>query len=73
MPDIEVSIEVYCKNCGAGLCNNTSVGHTHGRGAPYFEVNPCDKCLEEAREDGKNEGYKEGYADKEKELEKANP
>ena len=71
MPSIDVEIEVYC-SCGAGLCRQTSVGNTRGRGQPFFEVQPCEKCLEKALDDGKDKGYQEGYdagySDKEKEL-----
>lgn len=61
MTEITIDIQIYCGNCGAGLCRNTS-----GRGG-CFTVDPCEKCLEDARKeghsDGYDEGYNEGYAD----------
>jgi len=55
MPLIE--FEVWC-SCGNGLCNQT----TNVRGG--VEVEPCEKCLERA----KDEGYNEGYEAKDKEI-----
>lgn len=58
MPDININIEIYC-SCGNGLCNQTSSGSTKGRGQEYFTVEPCDKCLEFAKENGYSKGYKD--------------
>lgn len=69
MPSVEVEIEVYC-SCGEGLCRQTSVGNTRGRGQQYFTVEPCQKCLEAEHDKGHRKGYDEGYVDKEKEIEK---
>lgn len=69
MPSVEVEIEVFCKRCGIGICNNTNVGRTKGRGQQYFEVEPCEKCLENE----KNEGYEAGYEAARKEFERAEP
>lgn len=63
MPEISVEIEIYC-SCGEGLCGNTSSGRTSGRGQEYFTVEPCEKCLEHARD--------EWYAQAIRELEKDN-
>jgi len=51
MPDVTVEIEVYCASCGAGLCNQTesTIGGHHGK--PQFRVEPCERCLAEARSD----------------------
>jgi hypothetical protein len=54
-----VEIEVYC-SCGEGLCRQTKSGETRGRVQPFFEVSPCEKCLEKAREEGQDAGYEEG-------------
>ena len=70
MPSVEVEIEVYCKGCGRGMCNNTRVGKTNGRGQEYFDVEPCEYCLDKAKEEGKKEGYDEGYEEARKEFEK---
>lgn len=58
MPEIGVNIELYCI-CGNGLCNNATAGHTRGRGEAFFEIEPCEKCLEKAKEEGKEEAEKE--------------
>jgi hypothetical protein len=54
--NIDVEVEIYCANCGAGLCNQSKSGNTRGRNQAFIEVTPCEKCLETA----KNEGYEEG-------------
>ena len=61
MPGVEVNIEIYC-SCGEGICNHT-VGGTDYRGNPIFTVEPCEKCLERAKEEGRDEGYNEGIKD----------
>ena len=58
MPSIE--FEVWC-SCGNGLCNQT----TEVRGGICVE--PCEKCLEKARD----EGYDNGYSECEVEYDKA--
>ena len=50
----EVTIAVWC-SCGAGLC-----GQAKG-GTGDITVDPCEKCLEEARDEGDDEGYQRGY------------
>ena len=50
MPSLE--FEVWC-SCGNGLCNQTR----DRKGG--IEVEPCEKCLEVAREEGRDEGYNE--------------
>ena len=65
MPEIEVSVSVYC-SCGEGLCNQSSSGSN--RNGAFITVEPCAKCLESAKEEGKKEGYDEGYSDKEQEI-----
>lgn len=58
MPSLE--FEVWC-SCGNGLCNQTK----EVRGG--IEVEPCEKCLDEARADGHDAGYDEGYNEGNKE------
>ena len=55
MPEFEttVSFEVFCGDCGVGLCGQTSV-----RGMD-ITVNACSNCVEIAREEGRTEGYAE--------------
>lgn len=55
MPIAEIDIEIYCGKCGAGMCNNTSFASTRNRSQPSFRVDPCEKCLEEARQEGRDE------------------
>jgi hypothetical protein len=62
MPEfnIDVEFEVWC-SCGEGLCGQ-SEGNNRGRnGSPGVIVEPCQKCLDTA----KNEGYENGYQDAE--------
>ena len=54
MPDVKVEIQVWC-SCGEGLCGQ-SKGVFGG-----IHVEPCPKCLEEAKKEGFDEGYSEGY------------
>ena len=54
MPEFEtsVNIELYCGACGVGLCSNASGGKTSRRGQPFFDIDPCEKCLESTRQEG---------------------
>lgn len=52
MPYVEVEIQVWC-SCGAGLCG-TSTG---GNGGVIVE--PCERCLAEAKKESFDEGYEE--------------
>ena len=51
MPEIDFS--VYC-SCGNGLCRQTTVNGTN------IEVEPCERCLKEARDGGYDKGYDDG-------------
>lgn len=46
---------VYCGNCGAGLCDDTDVSQGN-----RVKVQPCEKCIESAREEGDAAGYQRG-------------
>lgn len=59
--EVEVEFEVFCARCGAGLCNQSEGGNTNGRRFPYVSVEPCNNCLESAKDDGYYKGYSEGY------------
>ena len=50
MPEITIDVEIWC-SCGAGLCHQAAA-HRSGRG---IVVEPCEKCLADA----KSEGYQE--------------
>ena len=53
----ELSFEVYCAKCGAGLCGVTTVSGFD------VSVEPCANCLEIERETGYDDGYNNGYED----------
>lgn len=61
MPDITVNVEVYCARCGEGLCGQTDSIRGYNRGEPQFRVEPCEKCLDVAKDVGDDEGYSRGY------------
>lgn len=69
MPEIthEVSIEfyVYCANCGEGLCRNTTVDTMRASGTPRVNVDPCPKCISDAKAEGYQEGYQKAEEDHE--------
>jgi hypothetical protein len=48
----DIEFEVWC-SCGAGLCNATKTSGTS------VTVEPCESCLDAAREEGKEEGRQE--------------
>ena len=58
MPLIETEIEVYC-SCGNGLCGQSKVANN--RRGQAITVEPCQKCLDAAKEEGAKDGYNEGY------------
>jgi len=67
MPDVTIDVEVYCARCGAGLCNQTESTFTRTRQQPSFRVEPCEKCLEAAREEGYDAGLDAGQAEEREE------
>jgi len=54
MPKINIDVDIWC-SCGNGLCSQTQV--QYGRGDPGLIVEPCEKCLADARDAGFREGY----------------
>ncbi len=60
MPEIPVNIELYCAGCRQGICNNATAGTTKTRREACFDIEPCEKCLQRAREEGYEEGYQAG-------------
>ena len=58
MPDLTVDINVYC-SCGEGLCNQSKI--KNDRYGISLTVEPCQKCLDRAKDSGKDEGESEGY------------
>lgn len=49
--------EVYCANCGEGLCKLTTVDERSG---VNLEIKPCPKCLEDAENKGFDKGFING-------------
>lgn len=45
MPSMSLFFEVYCAQCGAGLCDEVEVKHESGKPRAVF-VRPCRVCLE---------------------------
>ena len=69
----EVEFEVFC-SCGNGICNNSVGRNSRTRGIPQVVVEPCELCMERAKNDsydkGHSEGYDEGYDKAREELDK---
>jgi hypothetical protein len=56
---VDFEFEVFCANCGAGLCGNCTESFTRGRGMPCIQITPCDTCISNARDEGYNVGVNE--------------
>jgi len=54
--EAEVEVEVICLRCGRDL--QTTVEYR--RGGPVILVEPCDNCIEDAKNEGYDKGYDEG-------------
>ena len=63
MPEISVEVEILC-DCGNGLCGQTRV--SKNRGMPQIVIEPCEKCLEKARNLAFDGGLEEAYKQQEK-------
>lgn len=50
-----VAFEVYCGNCGAGICHGASTMRTRTRGMARVDVEPCEKCVAQSRLEVKEE------------------
>ena len=67
MPDFNVTFEVFCAECGNGLCNvsETGEGRLQNARGLWVKVSPCEKCMTSSKssgyDDGHGEGYDEGY------------
>lgn len=64
MPDITIDVDVLCSRCGDVLSNQTEFkeGYQH---AKELHVNPCEKCLDVAKDEGDDLGYERGLKDAE--------
>jgi len=65
MPTIEAVFEIWCAVCGDGLCNNVNAEHPgyHPSASNPLIIDPCEKCLDAAREEGYQKGYQEAADD----------
>jgi len=62
--ETEIVTEAYCETCGSELSVRRAeeTRQNEEKRTIAYHVDPCDKCLEAAREEGRNEGYDEGAA-----------
>lgn len=58
----EISIEVYC-SCGNGLCNQTTC-KKYG----VITIEPCEDCLQKAKEEGYNAGAHDGQNERDNRI-----
>lgn len=65
MPTIETSIEfeAFCAVCKKGICANFEYRTSMNRGAHQFTVEPCERCLGDAKQEGLEEGHEKGLRD----------
>ena len=57
--EVSVEIEVSCNVCGSSLTTSISTGNSpYQLGTPIVEVDPCETCMDKA----KDEGYAGGEA-----------
>ena len=68
MPRFEVNgedleFQAYCERCGHGLCANVETYERHyndGDTERWIEIEPCERCLDEARKQVRWEGGNDG-------------
>ncbi len=41
----DIEFEVFCAECGAGICNHADTRVSHRRNANQVVVRPCDTCM----------------------------
>lgn len=71
---IDLEFEVFCVGCGEGICGNAHTRESRRRGMPQVIIEPCERCLEMARDEGryeKEKEYEERISELEAELEEA--
>lgn len=49
MPSFEVSFEVFCGTCNAGLCNSSTGRNSYGHSEPQVVVEVCSDCMDNLR------------------------
>lgn len=63
MPEMVVTFEVFCGECGAGICDHTESRSSRSwRDMPSISVKPCEKCMAKVRQEGYDEGYENALA-----------
>lgn len=62
MPDLTVDVDVYCGRCGDVLQAEFKEGYQRSN---KCNVEPCEKCLEVAKDEGEEVGHTRGLADAE--------
>ena len=67
MPEFFVEFEVYC-SCGAGLCQQSTGSNDRKHGGAMVTVEPCERCVQKARDEAGGEGYDRGYKDGENDF-----
>ena len=56
--DVDIYFEVWCEECGYGLCRLTTVK------GEQVTVESCPECLAKACTNGYNDGYEKGLLHK---------
>lgn len=71
MPEFEItlSFEAYCDGCGGGMCGNVQTRKSHRRSLDQITIEPCEKCLENARNDAADKREEDVRSELEKEIE----
>lgn len=56
---VSLDFEVFCGKCGAGICSNAETRKSYRRLYPQITIEPCERCLEEAKETGEEKAREE--------------
>jgi len=70
--ECDVDFEAFCGSCGTGMCHNVNTGKTPRRGKDCINIDPCEDCLEKAKQEAKEKAeaeYQSRIDDLEAELE----
>lgn len=62
MPDLTIEVDVFCARCGDVLQADFKEGY---QGAKEVHAEPCEKCLDVAKDEGDEAGYDRGLNDAE--------
>ena len=57
--DIEIEFGVYCGTCGKGICHLADTRKSHNRGTNQVTVDPCEYCMDNARDEARQEAMDE--------------